>query len=181
MINYFYAFISNLISHKEFEDWVYSSVDLLKANLKKENELYLQLISCDYSSSVESEHLKVNLYNKYKDCFDLITYSDFISTADKKLKLLVKKHNEMQPIVIFDCTGIDNKSKLHSRIKKVFKLPEWYGMNWDAFNDIIDLSNIKEIKFINFMFMKEKIPDDANTFLKLLIKNNDRNCTFTYL
>jgi len=31
------------------------------------------------------------------------------------------------------------------------------------------------------MFMKEKIPDDANTFLKLLIKNNDRNCTFTYL
>lgn len=82
--------------------------------------------------------------------------------------------------VIFDCRGIDSKYKLHSKIKKVFDFPEWYGMNWDAFNDLIDLSDYNEIRFINFNALKNVLPDDTALFIELLKKNNRGNCKITY-
>lgn len=40
-------------------------------------------------------------------------------------------------IIELDLTGCKALSELHERIKVAFDFPEWYGKNWDAFNDLI--------------------------------------------
>lgn len=39
--------------------------------------------------------------------------------------------------VILDLTGCKYILELHERIKKAFGFPDYYGRNWDAFNDLM--------------------------------------------
>ena len=45
-------------------------------------------------------------------------------------------------------------------------------MNWDAFNDIVDISVFKEVELKSFYEMYNIIPDDSLTFLEILIKQS---------
>lgn len=40
-------------------------------------------------------------------------------------------------IIELDLTGCKTLGELHERIRVAFDFPEWYGKNWDAFNDLL--------------------------------------------
>ena len=40
-------------------------------------------------------------------------------------------------IIELDLTGCKALNELHERIRVAFDFPEWYGKNWDAFNDLL--------------------------------------------
>ena len=40
-------------------------------------------------------------------------------------------------IIKLDLTGCKTGYDLHERIRVAFDFPEWYGKNWDAFNDLL--------------------------------------------
>ena len=40
-------------------------------------------------------------------------------------------------IIELDLTGCKTLNELHERIRVAFDFPEWYGKNWDAFNDLL--------------------------------------------
>ena len=59
------------------------------------------------------------------------------------------------------------------------KFPGYYGMNWDAFRDCIndnEQSNYPNtIIIIGIDYLKQKMPDDANTLIELLDELQSRN------
>ncbi|MBR3023078.1 MAG: barstar family protein, partial [Oscillospiraceae bacterium] len=63
-------------------------------------------------------------------------------------------------------------AQLQNKIKETFNLSDYYGMNWDAFNDIVDISVFKEVELKSFYEMYNIIPDDSLTFLEILIKQS---------
>ena len=176
MFNYFYAFINNFISNTQFENWVYKSMNNLSENLNNSYLLY-EIIECKYSDENSVAHLRKVLtdflINNQYDMSCKVWLCD-----DPDLTNMIKDYDllfELPEEVTFDCSNIDTSLKLHLRIKEVFKLPEWYGMNWHAFNDLVDLSGVRVLYINHFDEIKINIPSDADYFLKLL-KNKNTKC-----
>ena len=69
--------------------------------------------------------------------------------------------------IIFDCTNIDSTLKLQQEIQRKFDFPEWYGKNWNAFEDLLDLTELLILKFINYTKMSQLIPDDSKRFIQI--------------
>ena len=180
MVDYFYAFVNEYISCTEFENWVYNSVDLLSRMLNNDLELFTELLECTYCSDNETAHLKHILRNKFSLSCTPENYDKFISSADESLKKLIENNEDNLKDIIFDCTGIDTPGKLQKRIQTVFKFPEWYGMNWDAFNDLIDLSDVCTVRIINIQEMQTSIQNDTELFLKLLQISLTENCKLIF-
>ena len=44
---------------------------------------------------------------------------------------------EPEKIVTLDLTGCKSLGEIHQRIKKAFDFPDFYGENWDAFDDLL--------------------------------------------
>ncbi len=44
---------------------------------------------------------------------------------------------EDKKIIKLDLTGIKYLGELHEKIRVAFDFPEWYGANWDAFDDLL--------------------------------------------
>ncbi|HIS68555.1 MAG TPA: barstar family protein [Candidatus Gallacutalibacter stercoravium] len=42
-----------------------------------------------------------------------------------------------QKVVTLDLSGCQSLGEIHQRIKKAFDFPDFYGENWDAFEDMI--------------------------------------------
>ena len=40
-------------------------------------------------------------------------------------------------IIELDLTGCEYQYDMHEKIKAAFDFPDWYGMNWDAFVDLL--------------------------------------------
>ncbi len=175
MFGYFYAFVNEFISYRQFENWVYTSLELLSQVLCNESELFTELLECDYYSENAVEHLKNVLRNKFDILYTPESYNEFINSADENLKNLMENNVGNIDNITFNCIGIDTYSKLQKKIQIVFNFPEWYGMNWNAFNDLIYLPNMCTIKIINIQEMKNSIPDETEIFLKLLRNNLPEN------
>ena len=54
-------------------------------------------------------------------------------------------------------------------------------MNWDAFNDLINLSKVKKIELIDFARMQKLIPYDADRLLNLLEQNKKADCEISII
>lgn len=52
---YLYAFINAFINPKTFEIWIYDNLELISKEISSQN-LFLNLISCNYQSSNDVEH-----------------------------------------------------------------------------------------------------------------------------
>lgn len=85
-----------------------------------------------------------------------------------------------------DLSFIDTELQLHELLCMSFSLPEFYGMNWDAFWDCIsDLSALPAaIEFINSRRLMEKLPMQfyklKRCFLALLCEYPDLDCKVTW-
>ena len=180
MIGYFFAFVNEFISCKEFENWVYNSVNFLSSLLHDNSALLTELLECNYCSDNETEHLKNILRNQFNLSFTDENYNEFINSSDKSLKNMIEHNMKNSSHIAFDCTGIDTPGKLQRKIQIAFDFPEWYGMNWDAFNDLIDLSDVCTIRITNIQEMRKHIKNETQTFLELLQKNLSENCKLIF-
>ena len=50
-------------------------------------------------------------------------------------------------IIELDLTGCTHQIDIQKRIKEAFDFPDWYGHNWDAFDDLL-WSEIDEVKVV---------------------------------
>lgn len=178
VFSYFYAFANGLIPDREFENWVCSSLDFLSQELCSDPELFTELLECDYCSDNDIEHLKCLLRNRYE--LTALSYEQFIGSSDEKLIKIMNDHLYDGSNIIFDCTGIDTPYKLHKKIQAIFKYPEWYGKNWHAFEDLIDISEVCVIRIININKIRESIPYDTECFLKIIKRNMSENCQLIF-
>ena len=84
-------------------------------------------------------------------------------------------------IIELDLTGCKTLGELHERIRVAFDFPEWYGKNWDAFNDLLrtecDADKVV-VKGINTI--SSKFAEDINLLSEILKRKTDFNkmCNF---
>lgn len=88
-------------------------------------------------------------------------------TQDNELK---------QDKLILDVSAVQNFNELHSLLKKELELPDYYGMNWDAFWDaitgLIELPNT--LIFEGWNNVEEKLPKDSQVFTGILNDYNEQ-------
>jgi ribonuclease inhibitor len=68
-----------------------------------------------------------------------------------------------------DLSGINSRDELHERLAQVFSFPDYYGRNWDAFDECIaDLAPPVSIVVTGFESLRFALPHEAELFAKCL-------------
>jgi ribonuclease inhibitor len=71
--------------------------------------------------------------------------------------------------VRIDLTGIDTSRQLHERLAQAFGFPDYYGQNWDAFDECIRDVALPEVVELHGLFdLRGRLPRDAKLLLKCL-------------
>lgn len=168
MTEWFYAFVYDLISCEDLEKWLYSFGDM-----PIEDDIYLQLLECDYRCDKEVKRIKFLLGERFRKEFDDMKQSDFYNNIEDDLREMIIKYeneNRLTGELVFDCAALHSAYMIQTRIRQVFKFPPWYGHNWDAFNDLVDLSDVSRIVLKNFADMENNAPSEAEAFIRILKK-----------
>jgi len=87
------------------------------------------------------------------------------------------QENELkQDKLILDVSAVQNSTDLHCLLKKNLELPDFYGMNWDAFWDAITgLIELPEtLIFEGWSNVEERLPKDSQIFINLLNDFNEQ-------
>jgi ribonuclease inhibitor len=69
-----------------------------------------------------------------------------------------------------DLTAVTDTDQLHATLRRALRFPGWTGRSWDAFHDVItDIIELpKEITFIGWRQLEERLPDDAAALRQIL-------------
>lgn len=82
------------------------------------------------------------------------------------------KSSENANIIVLDLNGCKTLYDVHETIRKTFSFPDWYGANWDAFNDL--LSQPREYTIVEVRGYYS-LPKDIAPYCNKLIEILDRN------
>lgn len=79
--------------------------------------------------------------------------------------------------MIIDLKNINTVQDLHLTLKTELGFPDFYGMNWNAFWDAITglVEMPEELILINWKFLEEKMPSDAELLRQLIVEFNHLN------
>ncbi len=177
MIMYFYAFANDLILDNDFEQWLYEKLNDIEHFV--DSDMFYELYECDYQCSKALNHLKRKISQYYENQFIVIKNKKFYDEIDNVLLDLVKRCERKSIIngkLVINCAEISTPIELQKMLKSIFKFPHWYGLNWNAFNDLIDLSEVEGIALLNFNRIQKLIPYDAEKLLFYLEQNKSQNC-----
>ncbi len=73
------------------------------------------------------------------------------------------------PHYLIDLNDVKSRTNLHDRLAQVFSFPDYYGRNWDAFDECIaDLPLPVSIQVTGFEGLRFVLPREAKLFLKCL-------------
>ena len=78
-------------------------------------------------------------------------------------------------IIELDLTGCEYQYDMHERIKVAFDFPDWYGMNWDAFWDLL-WSECDADKVI--IKGEKSLPKELDNAIEIMHKIFERNKQF---
>jgi ribonuclease inhibitor len=68
-----------------------------------------------------------------------------------------------------DFAGIHDEKALHDYLFKMFRFPDYYGSNWDAFDECIrDVELPEIIKIQNFDSLESQVPRGAKLLIECL-------------
>ena len=180
-------YVKDYVSEKDFENWVYSHSKEIENQV--DEELYLDLISSSYTNKNEVISLKnklITLLNEnYKDYYETINDA-FIEckiseNTHEELWENIKKKYERKEEIMLDFKEIDSSQKLHEYLKIKFELSNYYGKNWDAFEDLLygDIILPRKIIIKNIKCLYEYSSYDAEMFKKLIIKHK-KDCQIIF-
>ena len=169
------GFVKDYIKPHIFEKYMYDNIEEVEHEMS--NDIFMEIISADYNNISDVIHLKKILLDYYGD--ELNKYND--SFYEKEIEFDENLHKvidykELKENILFDCGKISTQRQLQFEIKKNFNMPDWYGMNWDAFDDLIDLSHVQKIELKNFYSMCDIIHDDSLLFLSILKNHSKQTC-----
>jgi RNAse (barnase) inhibitor barstar len=78
--------------------------------------------------------------------------------------------DEKKEVLIIDISDVSTSNELHTLLKKQLQLPDFYGMNWNAFWDsitgLVEMPN--HLIFVGWNDVKSRIPHDIYILDKLL-------------
>lgn len=88
-----------------------------------------------------------------------------------------KEKDSKQDELILDVTAVQNSTELHCLLQKNLELPDFYGMNWDAFWDAITgLIELPEtLIFEGWNNVEERLPKDSQILINLLNDFNEQH------
>ena len=68
-----------------------------------------------------------------------------------------------------DLSGVKSRDDLHNLIAQVFSFPDYYGRNWDAFDECIaDIGRPVSIMVTGFESLRFILPREAKLFAECL-------------
>ena len=177
-------YVRGYISNEKFESWVYKNSDVLERDL---SHIYLELISTNYRNKNEVITIKtiVKEYLLKEKNNILGEISDYVvqrgAEESKEVQELIEKR-EPNKYVEVNCKDINSSYVLHKILREIFDLGEYYGMNWEAFEDYIygDANIPQKIIFNNWRYLKMKLPKEASTLSSLLQKYISNSCEVLY-
>lgn len=99
---------------------------------------------------------------------------ELISKGWKIMNSLENESRRKQ--VTLDVSTIQDSMELHSLLKKELELPDFYGMNWDAFWDAITgLVELPEtLIFEGWNHIEQKLPKDAQMLINIFKDFNEQ-------
>ncbi len=177
MITYFYAFANDLILDLDFEQWLYEKLNDIEHFV--DSELFYELYECDYHCSKTLNHLKWKISQCFENQFINMENKNFYEEIVNVLLDLIKRceyENALKGKLVINCAEISTPMGLQKMLKSIFEFPNWYGLNWNAFNDLIDLSEVEGIELLNFSRIQKLMPYDAEKLLFSLEHNKSTNC-----
>jgi ribonuclease inhibitor len=99
--------------------------------------------------------------------------------SERGLKLshttIMRWVHEYSPIYLH-VSNVMTSKQLHQKLKCSLELPEFYGMNWDAFWDAITglVETPQKLVIIGWGNIVQRIPEDAQMMKRLLEKLNEK-------
>ncbi|MFP9131294.1 barstar family protein [Niallia sp. BSM11] len=89
---------------------------------------------------------------------------------------MTQENESKQDKLILDVSAVQNSTDFHYLLKKNLDLPDFYGMNWDAFWDAITgLIELPEtLIFEGWSNVEERLPKDSQIFINLLNDFNEQ-------
>lgn len=174
-------YAKDYVSEKEFESWVYNHSKEIENQV--DEELYLDLISSSYTNKNEVINLKnklITLLNEnYKEYYETINDAfverKILENTYEELWENIKKKYERREEIVLDFDEINSSQKLHEYLKIKFELSNYYGKNWDAFEDLLygDIILPHKIIIKNIKCLYDYSSYDAEMFKKLIIKHKE--------
>lgn len=180
-------YVKKYLSEEQFQNIFYDYMDNFQNEL--EEDIYLSILSTNFSSKEEIISLKTELYNFVLKSYTLIynkindSYVEHLVDSKKgdAVVEILKKRYEKREEVCIDCSKISTRSKLIDSIKTELGYPQTCGKNWAAIEDFIfDIIFPKKLIFYNWSDMEKKLPQDAMILKKMLDKVSYERCVVIY-
>lgn len=169
------GFVKDYIKPDIFEKYIYDHY----VDVEKEipADIFEKITETNFKNEADIVHIKKELSDYYGNQLDKYNdaYYEIEVEQDEKLRKTIG-YDDFEQNIVFDCSDISTKEELLRKIKRVFDMPEWFGMNWDAFNDLFPVHEYKKIELNNFYKMSDMISADASIFLEILKKNSEQDC-----
>jgi ribonuclease inhibitor len=67
-----------------------------------------------------------------------------------------------------DVGHIQAREELHSALAAAFSFPDYYGKNWDAFDECLSDSNLRKIEITGISTLIDSLPRDAGLLARCL-------------
>lgn len=150
-------------------------------------ELEIRMIDSSFDTiwTFSVKDIIINFPPEHPLCLNqnYISFYDFdynYYEIDYNGKLLLYKERNKQ-IIEIDVSSVSTPLELHKAIKENLGMPDFYGMNWDAFWDgITGLIQMPDVLIMNgWHILKRRLPTEAMCFEKLINKYNNLNWTKT--
>lgn len=176
IIPYIYALLNGHISCEDFVNWTFTD------NIANEfdSDILDKIQSCDCENSNDTAELKKLLAKHYGKPLCNVTASCLSECSDNTLKMMLIYSGTAKKLCV-DFSNISTAAELHKCLRYAFHLPYWYGENFDAFADILDMSEYKIIVLFNFTALENELPHAAAQLMNIIdkSKNSDSVVIFT--
>ena len=175
-INTICLYLKKYLTDEQFENIFYDYIEDFQNSL--EEDMYLNVLSTNFSSKQEKISLETELYNYVLENYDSVyenindAYVERIIDSNKEdivVEILKNKYQKREEVDI-DCSMINTRSELIDAIKHALQYPHFCGDNWDAIEDLIyDIVLPQKLILHNWREVEKKLPQDTAILKSILL------------